>query len=304
MRLEALPEQGSAVSPPESRQSPYCPPVHRSSRICENSVNFSPRAPVAMRDRYRQIVALSRDCIKEIDLDGRITSVNLNGLVGLGASSADQILARPWRELWPPEAAAMVDAAMAAAAKGATREFEASCVNLAGVRQTWQVVTSPLFDEQGEVEAILAVSKNVSDRRALEAAFHTLDSTLTAERAFSTNALMLARTRNLAVDRAAQPARFARAHRRRPGHRARRTKGSREDRRAGAERRSGRTTAGRRGPRFEQRAAGRHIGDQSGRAARADRRPRCQAAQRCGRGASTRRGDGAAPGRFLAPLPL
>ncbi len=141
-----------------------------------------------MRDRYRQIVALSRDCIKEIDLDGRITSVNLNGLVGLGASSADQVLARPWRELWPPEAAAMVGAAMAAAAKGATREFEASCVNLAGVRQTWQAVTSPLFDEQGKVEAILAVSKNVSDRRALEAALHTLDSTLTAERAFSTNA--------------------------------------------------------------------------------------------------------------------
>ncbi|CEH81994.1 Sensor histidine kinase (fragment) [Xanthomonas citri pv. citri] len=82
----------------------------------------------------------------------------------------------------------MVGAAMAAAAKGATREFEASCVNLAGVRQTWQAVTSPLFDEQGKVEAILAVSKNVSDRRALEAAFHTLDSTLTAERAFSTNA--------------------------------------------------------------------------------------------------------------------
>ncbi|MBV6804675.1 PAS domain-containing sensor histidine kinase [Xanthomonas euvesicatoria] len=152
-----------------------------------------------MTDRYRQIVALSRDCIKEIDLDGRITSVNRNGLVGLGASSADQVVARPWRELWPLEAAAMVDAAMAEAAKGATREFQASCVNLAGVRQTWQVVTSPLFDELGKVEAILAVSRNVSDRRALEAACHTLDSTLSAERAFSTSALVLARARETSL---------------------------------------------------------------------------------------------------------
>lgn len=39
-----------------------------------------------MRDRYRQIVALSRDCIKEIDLDGRITAINVNGLAELGAS--------------------------------------------------------------------------------------------------------------------------------------------------------------------------------------------------------------------------
>ncbi|OQP74722.1 hypothetical protein IA54_011890 [Xanthomonas phaseoli pv. syngonii LMG 9055] len=43
-----------------------------------------------MTARYRQIVALSRDCIEEIDTGGRITSPNLNGLVRLGASSADQ----------------------------------------------------------------------------------------------------------------------------------------------------------------------------------------------------------------------
>ncbi|MGV7196918.1 two-component system sensor histidine kinase NtrB [Xanthomonas axonopodis] len=148
-----------------------------------------------MRDRYRQIVALSRDCIKEIDLDGRITAVNVNGLTVLGASHQDQLLSRPWRELWPAESVHLVDAAMAASIDGAVHEFEATCVNFVGVRQTWQVVTSPLFDEFGNVEAILAVSKNISDRRALEAAFHTLDRTLKAEREFSIGALMLARTR-------------------------------------------------------------------------------------------------------------
>ncbi|WP_259153950.1 ATP-binding protein [Xanthomonas sp. 3793] len=148
-----------------------------------------------MRDRYRQIVALSRDCIKEIDLDGRITAVNVNGLTALGASGPEQMLSRPWREFWPAEAVALVDTALAASLAGSIHEFEASCVNFAGVRQTWQVVTSPLFDEAGNVEAILAVSKNISDRRALEAAFHTLDRTLKAEREFSMDALMLARTR-------------------------------------------------------------------------------------------------------------
>ncbi|OAX86581.1 PAS domain-containing sensor histidine kinase [Xanthomonas nasturtii] len=148
-----------------------------------------------MRDRYRQIAALSRDCIKEIDLAGRIAAVNVNGLNVLGASHQDQLISRPWRELWPPESVGLVDAAIAASLDGSVHEFEAACVNFVGVRQTWQVVTSPLFDEQGNVEAILAVSKNISDRRALEAAFHTLDSTLAAERAFSTSALMLARAR-------------------------------------------------------------------------------------------------------------
>ncbi|SON81021.1 hypothetical protein XAP412_320133 [Xanthomonas phaseoli pv. phaseoli] len=62
----------------------------RRSRICENFVNFCVESALAMTARYRQIVALSRDCIEEIDPDGRITSLPLNGLVGLGASSADQ----------------------------------------------------------------------------------------------------------------------------------------------------------------------------------------------------------------------
>ncbi|WP_184649583.1 PAS domain-containing sensor histidine kinase [Xanthomonas euroxanthea] len=148
-----------------------------------------------MRDRYRQIVALSRDCIKEIDLDGRITAINVNGLTELGASHQDQLIARPWRELWPPEAAELVDAAIAGSRAGSIQEFEAASVNFAGVRQIWQVVTSPLFDALGKVEAILAVSKNISDRRALEIAFRTLDSTLAAERAFSNGALRLARAR-------------------------------------------------------------------------------------------------------------
>ncbi|CAD7721779.1 Adaptive-response sensory-kinase SasA [Xanthomonas hydrangeae] len=148
-----------------------------------------------MRDRYRQIVALSRDCIKEIDLDGRITAINVNGLAGLGVSHPDQLISQPWRDLWPPEAVDLVDAAIAGSTNGLIQEFEAACVNFAGVRQTWQVVTSPLFDAFGNVEAILAVSKNISDRRTLEAAFHTLDSMLKAEREFSTGALMLARAR-------------------------------------------------------------------------------------------------------------
>ncbi|MFC0155324.1 nitrogen regulation protein NR(II) [Xanthomonas dyei] len=148
-----------------------------------------------MRDRYRQIVALSRDCIKEIDLDGRITEVNANGLTVLGASDPGQLISRRWREFWPAEAAELIDMALAASLAVTVHEFEASCVNFVGVRQTWQVVTSPLFDEAGKVEAILAVSKNISDRRALEAAFHTLDRTLKAEREFSMGALMLARTR-------------------------------------------------------------------------------------------------------------
>ncbi|SMQ94422.1 two-component system sensor histidine kinase NtrB [Xanthomonas fragariae] len=148
-----------------------------------------------MRDRYRQIVALSRDCIKEIDLDGRITAINVNGLAELGASRPDQLVSRPWREFWPPEAIGLVDAAIAASADGSIHEFEGSRVNFAGVRQTWQVVTSPLFDALGNVEAIVAVSKNISDRRALEVACHDLDTTLKAGRACSTGALMLARAR-------------------------------------------------------------------------------------------------------------
>lgn len=126
-------------------------------------------------ERYRQIVELSQDCIKELDLDGVIQAVNDKGLKLLGATQASQVLQRTWSDLWPADVRGTVDAAIAAAKRGDTTEFEAPCVNFAGALRHWHVRVSPLR-ENDQLIGILAVSSDVSERAASGRAFELLHS--------------------------------------------------------------------------------------------------------------------------------
>lgn len=121
-------------------------------------------------DRYRQIVELSGECIKEIDLDGIVAAVNHNGLKLLRAESEAEVVGRTWTEMWPGEARQAVENAVAAALRGDRSEFEGSCPDFSGEPRDWRVRVSPLL-EDGLVSSILAVSADVTARnRAIKAA--------------------------------------------------------------------------------------------------------------------------------------
>ena len=121
-------------------------------------------------DRYQQLLALSGECVKEIDLNGLVTSVNANGLVLLQARSRADVIGRPWAELWPDPARHLVENAVASALRGERSDFEAACPDFAGEPREWRVRVCPLF-ERDEMVGVLAVSTDVTARnRAVRAA--------------------------------------------------------------------------------------------------------------------------------------
>ncbi|WP_262243323.1 ATP-binding protein [Stenotrophomonas maltophilia] len=121
-------------------------------------------------NRYQQIVELSDDCIKEIDLDGVVRAVNGKGLNLLRASTSSDVLDKSWVELWPVAAHDRVLGALECARNGESSTFEASCPVFDGELRDWWVRVSPLV-ENGAVVGILAVSSDVTARnRAMKAA--------------------------------------------------------------------------------------------------------------------------------------
>ncbi|WNH52787.1 PAS domain-containing sensor histidine kinase [Stenotrophomonas oahuensis] len=108
-------------------------------------------------NRYRQILEMLDDCIKEIDLDGVVAAVNGRGLKLLGAQHASQVVGKHWRDLWPASERSLIDEALRKASEGVNSEFEAACPDFNGVRRVWRVKVRPIT-EQGRVESILAVS--------------------------------------------------------------------------------------------------------------------------------------------------
>lgn len=131
-------------------------------------------------ERYRQIVELSDDCIKEIDRDGVVTTVNVKGLRLLGACEASQIVGKAWSALWPDAAKPVVEGAVAAALRGEPSVFDAPCPNFRGELRDWHVRVSPMH-EAGRVVGVLAVSSDVTARNAAVAAAGMLRSSLHAQ---------------------------------------------------------------------------------------------------------------------------
>lgn len=130
--------------------------------------------------RYRQVVELSLDSIKEISLDGRVQFVNAHGLARLAAEHAKPIVGGRWSLLRPEEFRHRVEDALAAAGQGMISQFEIECTGADGQHQFWLVRTSPLGDAHGGIDGVLAVNRNITERRQSQQALRTLNQTLSA----------------------------------------------------------------------------------------------------------------------------
>lgn len=145
-------------------------------------------------DRYRQIVELSEDCIKEIDLEGVVVAVNGKGLKLLGAEHPSQVISKSWRDLWPEESRLQIDEAIRSAKNGVQVQFEACCPNFLGADRVWNVRVSPVV-VAGHVASILAVSTDVTGRNSALLAAQVLQSALDAKSSNSEEQLAAAERR-------------------------------------------------------------------------------------------------------------
>ena len=130
------------------------------------------------REHFQQIVSMSRDCIKETDLDGRVLSVNANGLTALQAPGAGAIIGKLWWDLWPAESKVMVSRAVREASAGNAVQFSGACPTLAGEMRWWDVSLAPLSGEDGTITSLLAISRDVTDRVRAQDVATTLQNAL------------------------------------------------------------------------------------------------------------------------------
>ena len=119
------------------------------------------------------IVESSADCVKVLDLDGRLEYMNAPGVVAMGVTDPGQLLGKNWIELWREEDRPRVRAAVNAAAGGSTGSFQAECETFAGTTRYWDVKITPARGAHGQIDRLIAVSRDITDLRAAQlAAIH------------------------------------------------------------------------------------------------------------------------------------
>ena len=132
-------------------------------------------ASESLKDR---IVESSRDCIKVLDLEGRLLSMSRVGQEMLEIVDIEPYVGRNWVDFWHGADRTRALAAVDAARKGDVGQFEGYCETEKGNPAWWDVIVAPLRDSNGRAEGLLAVARNATERKGLEAERRAMEAQL------------------------------------------------------------------------------------------------------------------------------
>ncbi|OJU98039.1 MAG: hypothetical protein BGO12_21340 [Verrucomicrobia bacterium 61-8] len=126
----------------------------------------------------RTIVESADDCLKVLTLDGHVFSVSEHGLKLLEIEDASQIRDADWLAFWNGADHENAVRAVEQARSGLSGRFQGYCPTLKGTPKWWDVIISPIRGLSGEPVRLLAVSRDISQRKKIEDELRNLNSTL------------------------------------------------------------------------------------------------------------------------------
>jgi PAS domain S-box-containing protein len=114
----------------------------------------------------RSLMDSTPDCVKVLDLDGRLLHMNTPGLCAMEIEDFGSVFGQQWAAIWPAEARADIERSVSSAVRGEVYSFRAHCPTADGKSKWWEVTVSPVRDAAGgEVVRLLAVSRDIIGRK-------------------------------------------------------------------------------------------------------------------------------------------
>lgn len=118
----------------------------------------------------RSVFESSADCIKVLDLNGCLLSMNGPGRCVMEIEDCTPLVGTSWFEFWQDSERANADNAVKTALSGGTGRFSGYCPTPKGTPKWWDVVVTPILDVLGKPKQLLVVSRDITDRKQAEAA--------------------------------------------------------------------------------------------------------------------------------------
>ncbi len=150
--------------------------VHPSceAAVAEAEARERVRALREAQARLRAVVENEPECVKLLDADGVLLEMNAAGLRMIEADSAEQVLGTCVYGMVAPEHAAAFRALTERVCGGERGTLEFELVGLRGTRRWLETHAVPFQDEASGATRLLAVTRDITDRRKAERAEQAL----------------------------------------------------------------------------------------------------------------------------------
>lgn len=114
---------------------------------------------------YRSILEASADCIVVMSLEGELELINEPGCEIMEIGERTAAIGRSWMDFWPKRVRPELAAALDAARSGQAARFSASRPGRHRLVKWWDVVVTPIKDEQGRVSRLLSICRDVTSSK-------------------------------------------------------------------------------------------------------------------------------------------
>jgi PAS domain S-box-containing protein len=113
----------------------------------------------------QSIIDSSNDCIKVLNMDGRMQFMNLPGQRLLEINEFKPYFNVPYADFWKGSDNVRVIDVLEKAKLGQSGSFRGYCPTAGGTPKWWDVSISPILGANGKPERLLAVSRDITERR-------------------------------------------------------------------------------------------------------------------------------------------
>jgi PAS domain S-box-containing protein len=122
------------------------------------------------RDRnaafLKTLVDSSPDCIKVLDHEGNLLSINRRGCQLMEIKDPSGFLHESWLNLWPGDVRPVAKAALAEAMTGREGRFQARGATFQGTYKWWDTIVSRLPGAPDNFSCLLAISRDITEQKS------------------------------------------------------------------------------------------------------------------------------------------
>ena len=118
---------------------------------------------VGNADLLRGVLSGSGDCIKVLDLQGRLQFMSEGGKRVMEVDDFSLLKGCPWPDFWAEAENAQAAAAVDAARAGKTARFRGAANTAKGNSRYWDVQVSPIFGSDGQPAQLLVISRDITE---------------------------------------------------------------------------------------------------------------------------------------------